>query len=260
MKLLNTLPTSLHRHAAEAFDDGFGGQPGVEAVLLVNSCARGVATPESGLDMAVLVDPALGSGERQGIERRWSESYVAEEVFRRLQESSPYSGVHFDLFDRQFAAEPWDDGGPDGFELEVGNRVAYSAPLWEGSTAYSEIRAQWLPYYGETLRRDRLEMARAACLHDLEFVPFCIGRNLYFQAFDRLYKAFQEFLQTLFIARRTYPLAYNKWIRAQVEGTLSLPDLYSRLPGILEVSQLESDETAGKARLLQRLLEDWTAP
>jgi len=55
--------------------------------------------------------------------------------------------------------------------------------------------------------------------------PFLLNRGLYFHAFDRLYKAFQEFLQALFVARRIYPLAYNKWIREQVADWLALPDV-----------------------------------
>jgi hypothetical protein len=81
---------------------------------------------------------------------------------------------------------------------------------------------------------------------------------LYFQAFDRLYKAFQEFLQALFVARRTYPIAYNKWIREQVTEWLSLPDLYQELPQILSVRSIESAEIGQKADALRVLLERWT--
>jgi hypothetical protein len=80
--------------------------------------------------------------------------------------------------------------------------------------------------------------------YDLDHVPFFVGRGLYFQAFDRLYKAFQEFLQALFIARRVYPIAYNKWIHEQVAVRLGLPELYAQLPKILEITRLESDVTA----------------
>jgi hypothetical protein len=83
---------------------------------------------------------------------------------------------------------------------------------------------------------------------------------LYFQAFDRLYKAFQEFLQSLFLARRTYPLAYNKWIREQVTELLALPGLYEELPPILSVPSIESAALGQKADALRVLLERWTCP
>ena len=108
------------------------------------------------------------------------------------------------------------------------------------------------------MRRQRLEMARAACIYDLGHVPFFVRRELYFQAFDRLYKGFQEFLQALFIARRVYPLAYNKWIRMQVAEWLGLPELYRALPGVISVSNIESSELVDKSATLQSLLEVWS--
>ena len=83
-----------------------------------------------------------------------------------------------------------------------------------------------------------------------------LSNDLIRQSFNRLYDAFREFLQTLFISRRTYPIAYDKWIREQVEEILGLPDLYQRLPRLLEISHFESDEIAQKAKELRGLLED----
>ena len=99
-------------------------------------------------------------------------------------------------------------------------------------------------------------MVREACARDLEAIPFYLNRGLYFQAFDRLYKAFQEFLQALFLARRTYPLAYNKWIREQVTEWLSLPRLYAELPPILSVRNIGSPELGEKA---DRCVRFWSA-
>jgi len=125
---------------------------------------------------------------------------------------------------------------------------------------FRQLQSQWLPYYEEELRLSRLAMVHEACARDLDAVPFFLGRGLYFQAFDRLYKAFQEFLQALFVARRTYPLAYNKWIREQVTEWLSLADLYQELPQILSVRSIESAEIGQKADVLRVLLERWTCP
>ncbi|MCL4860408.1 MAG: hypothetical protein KJZ93_13415 [Caldilineaceae bacterium] len=130
--------------------------------------------------------------------------------------------------------------------------------MWEGGAALAQLKARWLPYYADDLRRERLVMVRNACLYDLEHVPFYVGRTLYFQAFDRLYKAFQEFLQALFISRRTYPLAYNKWIRQQVVEWLKLPRLYPQLPLLLSVTKFESDELVAKAHDLQKLVDRYT--
>ena len=109
-------------------------------------------------------------------------------------------------------------------------------------------------------RLSRLAMVREACARDLEAIAFYLNRGLCFQAFDRLYKAFQEFLQALFVARRTYPLCYNKWIQEQVIEWLSLPELYKELLPILSVRKIESAEVGEKAEALRTLLERWTCP
>jgi len=254
-------PTQIHRQAAEAIVAFFQPRPGVDAVLLVNSCARGVATPESDLDIAVLVDPALPITDRQDLEQQWQRLSATEAVFQRLRAAGQFTGVHLDLFDGQFVPETWDDGGgPDGFELGIGNQIAYSQPLWQGSMAFRDLRAVWLPYYDESSQQQRLTMVRNACHYDLDHVPFYVARGLYFQAFDRLYKALQEFLQALCIAQRTYPIAYNKWLRELVEARLGLPELYAQLPPILEIRRLESDDVTRKAADLRGLLERWTTP
>src|SRR5215831_13107217 len=95
-------------------------------------------------------------------------------------------------------------------KVEIGNRLVYAAPLHEAGPYFRELQSEWLPYYAEDLRLSRLAMVREACARDLDAVSFYLGRSLYFQAFDRLYKAFQEFLQALFVAGRTYLLDYNK--------------------------------------------------
>ena len=73
------------------------------------------------------------------------------------------------------------------------------------------------------------------CLNDIDHVPGMVARDEPFHAFHRLYLAFQGFLQCVFISRRTYPIAYDKWIREQVEDLLGLPELYAELPSLVGV-------------------------
>jgi predicted nucleotidyltransferase len=254
-------PTVLHQRAAEEIAAFFDATPEVAAVLLVNSIARGVGTPGSDLDVAVLVQPGVGASDMATLDRRWREHYHSQPVFRELRAAGRFTGVHLDVLDGQFVPEIWDDGGgPDGFELGIGNLLAYGAAVSERGTALLDLRARWLPYYNAELHTSRLAMVTAACHYDLDYVPFFVARDLHFQAFDRLYKAFQEFLQALFIARQLYPIAYNKWIREQVAVRLSLPELYAQLPQILEILRLESDATVVKASLLRDLLDVWAVP
>jgi predicted nucleotidyltransferase len=50
-------PTSRHSAAAAVVQDFFTERPDVDTILVVNSCARGVATTDSDLDFAILVKP-----------------------------------------------------------------------------------------------------------------------------------------------------------------------------------------------------------
>lgn len=123
---------------------------------------------------------------------------------------------------------------------------------------FKELQKKWLPYYNEELRLQRLIMTRNACEYDLNHIPVFIKRGLYFQAFDILCKAFHEYLQTLFIANKTYPIAYNKWIKYQIVDILNKRDLYQKLSPILSVSNIESDEINDKVEMLRELLSDMT--
>jgi predicted nucleotidyltransferase len=251
-------PTVLHRQVAELTHDFFTAHRQVDTVLVVNSCARGQAVPESDLDLAVLVVRDATTQDVQALEKRWSDFSAAHPLVRQLKDVGPFAQLHVDVFDGRVTPLIWDEGGgPDSLEVEIGNRVAYGVPLHDAGSHFQDLQSKWLPYYEDDLRMSRLTMVRDACVHDLEHVPFFVRRGLHFQAFDRLYKAFQEFLQALFIARRTYPLAYNKWIREQVEGWLGLPDLYRELPPILSVRDIESAELVDKANALRVLSERW---
>ena len=59
------------------------------------------------------------------------------------------------------------------------------------------------------------------------------------------------------MARRTYPIAYNNWIREQVVETLVLPDLYSQLTHLFEIRRFEGAELAERGKAVERLLETY---
>jgi predicted nucleotidyltransferase len=254
-------PTELHQDVADLAGDFFSAHAHVDTILVVNSCARGRAVAGSDLDLAVLIKPAAASQEVQSLTTLWQKFIATQPLIHRFRSTGRFNQVHLDVFDGRMVPTVWDDGGgPDYFEVEIGNRLAYAVPLHEAGAYFRQLQSQWLPYYGEDLRLSRLAMVREACARDLEAIPFYLNRGLYFQAFDRLYKGFQEFLQALFLARRTYPLAYNKWIREQVTEWLSLPRLYEELPPILSVRNIGSPELGEKADALRTLLGRWTCP
>lgn len=252
-------PTELHQQTTETVAAFFAASPLVDTLLIVNSIARGQATPDSDLDLAVLVEPSVPAAAIQRLEQDWVSYSTSQPTLVNFRQSGRFAHIHLDVVQGVYFDETWDDGGgPDAFEIEIGNQLAYSVPHSPPGPYFQQLHAKWLPFYAELLRSKRLEMVRNAALYDLDHVAFFVQRGLYFAAFDRLYRAFQEFLQALFIARRTYPIAYNKWIREQVENWLKLPDLYAQLPTILSISQLESPELVQKSIKLRALLEHWT--
>ncbi len=250
-------PTPQHERSAQAIVEFFKDRPQTSAVLLTCSCARGKATRDSCLDIAVLIAPDLPPGTLEQLDRDWQSWYQSEPVFKEQVRAGAFSQVDLEFHTGVFKPDNHPHGwtsGADEFELEVGNLLAYSAPLLEKDARFRDLKAQWLPYYAENLRRERLEMVVKYCRNNLAHIPLYVERGLYFQAFKRLYHALGEFLQSLFIARRTYPLAYDKWVREQVVDILGLPELYAQLVGLLEVKHLESIELAEKSAVIEGLI------
>ncbi len=251
-------PTTEHARAADAIVAFLSHESEIAAIMLTGSCARGKATPDSCLDLAVLVQPEVLSTQRPALQRRWEDVAGASTEIAALLNVGAYSHVDLDFFDGCFVPRPrgW-TSGPDAFELEIGNTLVYTTPLWERSGDVTGLRERWLPYYDERLRRRRLEEVRRYCLNNLDHIPLYVDRGLYFQAFHRLYDAFREFLQALFIARRIYLIAYDKWVREQIEEILGLPELYQRLARVFEIDHFKGPVIAAKARELRLLVEQY---
>lgn len=251
-------PTPEHRNAAEAIVDFFSTFPEVDTICLTCSCARGKASSDSCLDMLVLGLPEIMPTAQPNLEKAWEKFYATAPVFQKLAAVGKYAHVDLEFSDGHFAPMPrgW-TGGPDEFELGIGNYLVYSVVLHQNGDYFDALREKWLPYYDERLRQQRLSTARRYCLNNLEHVPLYVPRGLHFQCFTRFYDAFREFLQALFIARRTYPIAYDKWVREQVVDILGLPELYQQLPNLFERQHFESSEILAKAETLRALLDEY---
>jgi len=178
-------PSVEHERAALAVTDFFAGQE-VDAVLLTCPCARGKAVRGSCLDISILVsltkaaDPSMFH-----VKQSWEKHYESAEVFRELNKLGKYSHADLDFTAGHFEPQDWGwIGGPDNFELEIGNIVAYSVPLLEQTNYFQRLRGKWLPYYSDELRRERLAQARKYCLNNLDHILPYVERDLHFQAFQ----------------------------------------------------------------------------
>ena len=70
--------TSLHRQIAELTSDLFSTASNVDTVLLVNSCARGQAIPESDIDFAILVKSGTTAIEIEDLEKRLNKKIIIQ--------------------------------------------------------------------------------------------------------------------------------------------------------------------------------------
>ncbi len=242
-------PTPAHAAAARAVVDYLAADQRVETVLLTNSCARGKASKDSCLDIAALVQPGVWERDGGAMDKAWEQFYRSDDIFRQLEAAGQFAEVHFDYITGQFAPSPRDDvSPPDSFEIEIGNYLVYAHPLFHRSEYWQQLRHRWLPYYDDDLRAERLAISRQHGLDNLEHIPLYVARGLHFQSLDRLWLATQDFLQGLFIARRTYPIAYNKWIREQIIDILGLPELYAQLTTLFEIERFEGDDSGIQGR------------
>jgi predicted nucleotidyltransferase len=247
-------PSTAHERAAEAITEYFASRDETDAVVLVNSCARGRATPDSCLDMQVIV-PTEAVEE---VDAEWRRYAHESDAIANLLRAGRFSELHLDVFDGVITPGVINDESIDYLEVSIGNLFVYSVPLHRRGERFEQLAEAWLPFYGETLRRERLAAARWFVLeNNLARIPWYVGRDLHFQAFDRLYRAFQGFLLGLHVSRRTYPLAYNKWIHEQVAVNLGLPELYERLPHLFELVPFEGDALERRAAELEELAREY---
>jgi len=251
-------PTEIHKEIVTIINDFFSQKKNVDTILLVNSLARGQATEDSDIDMAILVSDSCQKNEILAIENTWQLFLNSNSRIDHYLKSNRFAQIHLDIIDGIFEPAIWEDGtAVDSFEVEIGNRLLYSKPLNNEGAYFTQLKLTWLPYYSDTLQNKRMQLAKNACLYDLDHIPNFVKRGLYFQAFDKLYMAFQKFLQVLFIKHKIYPIAYNKWIRYQVTEILNLPELFSELLPILSVKEIESNQLNDKAKNLKDILNKY---
>src|SRR5512141_460291 len=130
IQLEATYPTKEHQTAANAFVEFFTSNYKIDAVLLVNSCARGKATRDSCLDIVMLAQPDHGRSQLSALEAGWTEFEKLNQAIQDLYKAGKYSVVHPDFIHGVFNLREQDEAaGPDDFEVEIGNVLAYSVPL-----------------------------------------------------------------------------------------------------------------------------------
>src|SRR6187455_2575703 len=99
MTRIPAFPTTLHQETAELVRDYFLAVPNVDTVLVVNSCARGKAVPESDLDFAILTKPGVSRNEIILIENSWWVYAETHPVLLKYKKSNQFANLHLDIID-----------------------------------------------------------------------------------------------------------------------------------------------------------------
>lgn len=249
-------PSPAHQAAVEAVVDYFAPAYGVQAVLLTGSCARGVAAWQSCVDIVILVSPADRDAFLKHQAPLWKRFLATDPACVSLARQVPWSAVDWEVSSGEWVPGPhgWTTGA-DNYELEIGNTLAWVHPLLLRGPRFESLQRCYLPYYDEGQRLERLQMVKQFAYNNLDHIVPYAERDLLVQAFKRLYHALEEYLQALFIHRRIYPIAYDKWLREQVVDILQEPALYEKLLSLLAMPALTTRRFRDRVRRLRSLLD-----
>ena len=249
------LATPTHQSAYDLVCAHLQADDRVRALALTGSAARNEGSFDSDLDFDIFfqADAPVEAIIAQ------LDSVIQREI---RDQQGPEVGIFFnvDLHAAPTHITPQERGwtdGPDAFELEIGNTFVYTRLIFERDGYFTQAQARYLPYYAEPLRAQRLRETLNFCHNNIDHIEPYVKRGLYFQAFRRLYDATREFLQALMIAKRVYPIAYDKWVKKQLVEILELPDLYQHFIELYQVHNLESDELTRKGEQLRGYVAEY---
>ncbi|HEY5825143.1 MAG TPA: nucleotidyltransferase domain-containing protein, partial [Cyclobacteriaceae bacterium] len=71
-------------------------------MLVVNSCARGQAVPESDLDFAILIKPDTKPAEIKNIENLWQIYSETHATFLKYKQSNQFAHLHLDIIEGNY--------------------------------------------------------------------------------------------------------------------------------------------------------------
>ena len=244
--IINYYPTIEHKDAANKFIEIFCNDSRINSILLIGSCSRGQASKDSCLDLGVIITDWKYYEE---IENEIEKLKSSVEEFINLESVGIYSSIHPSITTGiiKLKSRTW-TSGPDSFELEIGNFFIYSVILYDKNDFIKRIIKNYLPYYSEELRKHRLSEVKKYCMNNLDHINLYMKRGLWFQSYDRLYNAIQEFIQGLFIKNKKYPIAYDKWIKYQFSEILKMPEIYKEIVELFKIENIESDELIKKQK------------
>src|ERR1035438_4559984 len=95
-------PTELHESVAKLVQDYFLAISSIDTVLVVNSCSRGRAVPESDLDFAILVKPKTAPAAIKIIESEWQTYTETQPTVVAFKHSHQFAHLHLDVIEGNY--------------------------------------------------------------------------------------------------------------------------------------------------------------
>jgi hypothetical protein len=241
--------------------DYFSRYPGVYAIVLTGSLARGKAVKGSCIDLFIFLRAEhlrlLASTINSRIEAysRFGGQIVYYEG--EVEGGIEFGEVRVDVgftdgrFNRKH--ENSFDITRDNFETTIGNLLVYSVPLYQKDTQFQQLKQKYLPFYDDALREIRLKGTVEEFDYKIWKTKWLAERGEPFAALDALLEAQRIFLQHLFIQQRKYPIDYVKWLREQCTQILAMPKLYQDITMIVDRIKLTKNGIFEKSNLLEEL-------
>ena len=235
--------------------------PGVQAIILTGSLARGKAVEGSCVDLFIFV------GERQFEnlvtslrERARAYSSLGGRICfyeGELEGGILFGDVRVDICFTDGKLDPRSENPfditRDEFETTIGNLFVYSVMLYEKGDHYQKLKQKYLPYYNDELREIRLVGTSEEFAYKIWKTKWLAERNEYLSSFEALLEAQRIFLQHLFIKKGRYPIDYSKWIGEQCSRILQMPGLYQEIASIINGIELTEKTLTKKADALEKL-------
>lgn len=241
--------------------DYFRHYPGVYAVVLIGSLARGKAVEGSCIDLFMFL-------HKKHLDSLASTITSRIEAYSRMNGRICYydgdveGGIDFGNIRVDLGFTDGDFNGDnessfditrDEFETTVGNLLVYSIPLYQEGKKFQRLRQRYLPFYDDCLRSMRLKGTAEEFSYKIWKTRWLAEREEYFAALEALLESQRIFLQHLFVKERKYPIDYSNWLKDQCAEILAMPKLYPELTSIINGIELDKNCIFEKSYMLERL-------
>jgi len=254
-------PQKGYRKVMRELTEYFKAYPGVYAVVLTGSLARGKAVKGSCIDLFIFLEKRQFNSLTSKLASR-SKAYSRLNGKICYYEGEVEGGIMFgdvrvDIGFSDGEFKPYYENSfditRDEFETTIGNLLVYPVVLYEKGTQYQRLKQKYLPFYDDYLRKARLAGTKEEFNYKIWKTRWLVERCEHFSALEALLEAQRIFLQHLFILKRRYPIDYVKWLEEQCSQILNMPNLHQELSSTINGIELTRKSIFEKSNLLEKL-------